>query len=125
MQIGKHDGDSWNADGTTLIAEGESIDVIYSPAASGDMMEISVDGNDVYVLTFFGWKDDRIQEQPLGGPAVVPEKSGEGLSVRYLPLPDFCIGQKIAKVNIRPVQGDGRYSVGHLWIYSDTFTKKP
>jgi hypothetical protein len=116
----KHDDDRWNAPGNSIIAWNQELEITYAAHTSGDVLEISVDSNDVYELTFWGWAENQRDIFPFEEKLTILPQPRDGLKVWYLRIPESIANKPIAKLFVKPIEGDGSYSVGHAWIYKDT-----
>ncbi|MGF1499010.1 MAG: hypothetical protein ACFB8W_19610 [Elainellaceae cyanobacterium] len=96
----------WNAPGNRLIRVQQAIAF---PPTTAAAIDISLDSNDLYQLQFLR------QGQPLGEVQLGP-KPGGGLARYRVPLPPEVANRPFDEMLIRPLEGDGFYSLGHLQV---------
>ncbi|MEW6265815.1 MAG: hypothetical protein AB1641_22305 [Thermodesulfobacteriota bacterium] len=108
----KFEGTTWNADGITIIRDEKPIPVRLIPAAQGEFFELGADSDDEYEVVFF-------QGQAVLGRLVIPgvAEKGAGIRSRIIELPDNLKNRPVDKLEIKPLKGDGRHSVGHLFFH--------
>ncbi len=107
----KQDGIGWDAPGNMVISATSELQVDFDPPATGNILEISADNNDKYEVHLYSPQNEL-------GRLTVPVAAARGLQRRYLLLPESVDDQTgLSKLTIKPVQGDGRYSIGHVLIY--------
>jgi arabinofuranosyltransferase len=101
-------GTPWNAAGNRILRD-DGIVVKLPTASRCAAAELSVDHNDDYELDFL---DGRAVVSTLS----VPRKliASQGLRVDQIVVPAEAVQSGYDAVSVRPVAGDGRYSVGHL-----------
>jgi len=127
LQKFKFDGLPTDYPGCSTIPAGGSLEVVFDPPAEGDVLEISADYNDEYEAQV-RYLDGRSETLKL---PVVP---GVGLQRRFLLLsrglpaainrggdPSLQGMPKVQGLTIRPISGDGAYSVGHVFVYQDSW----
>ncbi len=109
-------GTTWNSPGAITIPEGEELVVLFQKKVSGEVLEIAADGNDRYEVLFF---NDQMQ---VGDKVFVQNAVATNLQVRYLLLPDSFHSNSFNRLLIRPVEGDGQHSIGHIFLYEDSYS---
>ena len=97
-----------------VLAPQSVLEVLFEPPAFGEVIEISADANDEYEIIVFSGSH---RVAMLRAPAV---PGCDGMQARYLLLPVHADERGVDKLLIRPVSGDGRCSVGHVFIYEDS-----
>lgn len=117
----KADGTNWDEPGNLIFPAGGEIAIRFNPPACGDTLEISADDNDEYLVEWFGGVNSPDGRRQSLGQTVVPMALSHGLSTRYLTLPETAVGREIPEAVVRPLQGDGFYSLGHFFVYDDRF----
>ncbi len=110
----KRFGHSWDQ-GSVVFSLDHAVDVRFDPPAIGEVLEISADGNDIYQAEIF--LQDEEDEAAEG--LTIPRKASDGLIPRYLKLPKEAQNQPIRLIRIRPIEGDNRFGIGHVFVYED------
>jgi len=113
LSVYKESGTAWDAEGRVMIpADGELTAEFDTPAA-GEVLEIAASGNDEYRVAFY-LSDTLLDEM------TAPAMEQDSLQIRYLLLPESLRKKPFNRLVIRPVGGDGDYSVGHVFVYDDS-----
>jgi len=110
----KPEGLPYDTAGCSIIPGGGRLDVVFDPPGEGDVLEISADNNDQYEAQV-RYTDGRSETFNL---PLVPEN---GLRARFLSLSSPQGLPKVQALTIRPLAGDGAYSVGHVFVYEDNW----
>ena len=110
----RKDGSLWCAlDNTIFDEQGVQIDLgkmYYSPS-----LEISRDGNDVLRMLYFN-TGRQVAEQVIP-PKILPF---EGMAVSVVDIPAEAVSAGYDMIRIFPIDGDGRYSLGHIIFPDET-----
>jgi hypothetical protein len=106
-------GKPWNERGNVIIPKNGELSVKLDPPVVSEILEIAADSNDEYVVDFF-------RDETILGQLAVPRMPEQGIQARYLPLPKSILGKAFNRLVIRPLQGDGAYSVGDIFFYNDS-----
>jgi hypothetical protein len=83
---------------------------------AGHVLELSLDDGDEYEVVF-------LHEQVEVGKATLRSTAPRllpGLNPFFLLVENFVGASTIDAVRVRPVSGDGRFAVGHLFVYPDS-----
>jgi hypothetical protein len=108
--LDKAAGDAWDSPGSYLFdcdpTCPELLVALDGPLQS-QRLEIAVDHNDAYQVTFYR------QGQALGQHEFGPATDAEGLRLQTIDVPQGA-AEGFDAVGILPLYGDGRYSVGHV-----------
>ena len=102
-------GTPWNAPGTEQMTFG-GLRIDFAERVQPAALELSVDNNDRYELTYLDG-EAALSRLPFG-----PDSANEGLTIYRFDTPPAVRERGVTAVVVRPVQGDGRYSLGHLRI---------
>lgn len=122
LQRYKPIGIPWNQRDNIIMSEGRELLVHFPPQTTGDILEISADRDDEYEITFFHqWMGSNLV--PVPETLHVPAGKGDGLDIRYVKIPNKAAAEPFAALRIIPAKGDHRYSIGHLFIYTDPVSK--
>ena len=106
-------GQPWDAPGNVIIPRNGELSVKLDPPVVSEILEIAADSNDEYVVDFF-------RNETILGQLTVPRMPQMGIQARYLPLPKSILGKPFNRLVVRPLQGDGAYSVGDIFFYNDS-----
>ena len=114
LQMYKLEGAPSNSPGCSILSPGEHLRVVFNPPAEGDVLDICADGDDEY--------EAEVQYTDGHRETVkVPVQKGYGLARRILALDNPEGKSRVYAITIRPVAGDGKYSVGHVYVYKDNW----
>jgi arabinofuranosyltransferase len=103
-------GSSWNAAGNVILSRaGGSLNVALGAVSRAPRVELSLDGNDVYRVLFV------LSGEELGSLEVGPAPGG-GMAIHTAAAPPAALERGYDEVRVRPIRGDGNYSVGHLLL---------
>ncbi|MGI6456190.1 MAG: hypothetical protein ACOX5R_11305 [bacterium] len=100
------------------IEKDETLEVLFDIPAQGDVIDISVDGDDTYHVTVIFQGSDA-SDSELKFEYTIDSKGEEDMMVHITPLPAEMRNHEITRVEIRPVGGDDAYYVGHVFVYHD------
>lgn len=100
------EGTPWDKNTNLFIEGNHTVEFKVSPRQTVSGIDITLDNNDRYELKVISAKEERVVEV---GPAPRPVK---GL-FRYQPNVEPPV-ENVTKVQLRPVQGDRAYSMGHI-----------
>jgi hypothetical protein len=103
----KREGFPWSHPGTTIVDREGLLARVGAPLLVRSV-DLSVDGNDTYEVEVRG------QAGVLWHTELGPVRNGGGLTVHRVPLEAPLAVHAGDEVRVRPLGGDGRYSVGHL-----------
>jgi len=112
----KENGTAWDAERNSVIPENGRLHVGVRSLAGLEIMEIAADGNDEYRVSFF-------QGDKLLARVDVPKAPGPGIQERQIRLPEGVASKGFSELTIEAISGDGRYSVGHIFFYEDTYAQ--
>ncbi|THB69757.1 MAG: hypothetical protein D6B27_00120 [Gammaproteobacteria bacterium] len=103
----KRTGTKWNAAGNKQFYH---MNVAFKKATKAKMIDISLDHNDRYIIEF------ESEDNKTASLKIEPKNPvrGGGLRRYMLSLPKDIKGKKIKKLTIEPIDGDGKYSLGHI-----------
>ena len=73
-------------------------------------MDVSLDNNDVYILSF---QRDSVE---MGEVSVSPDLRVEGFRVLTVPAPEQAVSEGYDSILITASEGDATYSLGHLLL---------
>ncbi len=99
----------WDKRSNIIMAGDEVVEMTLRPSRTIQQIDVTVDHNDQYELTFFGQKETR---KIVVGPML--EEGHEGLA-RYTPKLDPPV-ERVRAVRLWPMNGDRRYSLGHMIV---------
>jgi len=108
------EGTFWRCDECILLTT-SGVAVVLDAVSSARAIELSVDGNDRYRVTFL-----------LGGQESSSVTIGDdpttvgGLRVCKVPVAEATRAVGFDEIHVRPVEGDGAYSMGHLILVEDS-----
>lgn len=104
----KETGTRWNAPGNIIFDAWIKVELprVYKEKK----IEIAVDNNDAYLVTFL------LNEKKVGSFLVDRLPKGHGLRMANVPVSKEASGTGFDAVKIAAVEGDGAYSLGHLAI---------
>ncbi|MBN1655197.1 MAG: hypothetical protein JXA30_15620 [Deltaproteobacteria bacterium] len=105
----KDPGTSWLYPGNTILSQ-RGVIVTLPRTMHPVRLEISADNNDTYQIQYLS--DDSIVATNHFGPS--PGRGG--LAIYRVEAPFIVVSKGINALMIRPVSGDGSYSIGHLSI---------
>lgn len=107
----KVQGTAYNAKGCHVFGIEDSLIVNFDQATNATVLEVSVDHNDDYDFSFF-------LNQTEIGRARLPQHWIEerGLRIDTVIVPDSIAERSYNYIHIKGVEGDGKYSLGHLRI---------
>jgi hypothetical protein len=108
----KANGGAWDAPGNVIISDGGHVSVLFATPAIGESGEIAAD-EDEYEMEFFN-------NEEAVGTLTVPTVPYRGIQARYVALPETIARKPFDRLVIRPLRGDGNYSIGHIFVYSDS-----
>lgn len=106
-------GTPWNAPGTVIIPESGEVSFRFDSSVVSEILEIAAGHNDEYTVDFS-------MNETLLGSLLVPVIPGPGIQARYLSLPKSMLGKPFDRFVVRPLHGDGAYSIGHIFLYEDS-----
>ncbi len=101
-------GDFWNAPGSVVFAF--KLRVLLPTIMKAGAVEVSVDHNDVYLLSF---QRDSVE---LGTSRITPDLSKKGLRVLTIRAPKRAVSDGYDSILITGAEGDAAYSLGHLML---------
>jgi hypothetical protein len=100
-------GLAWDAPGNAVLGRaGGRIALPESTRAPA--IEVSLDGNDTYLIVF-AHGDTALDEQRVG-----PRGGPDGLAIYRLAVPAAAAASGYTHIQVTPLGGDARYSLGHL-----------
>ncbi len=106
-------GTIWN-DFSNMILTSEGIYIDMGGVNHLPFLELSLDNNDEYTLRYFK-EGEALAEQTI--PGMRPPRSG--LRVYRLSVPEAVTIQGFDTLHVRPIRGDGAYSLGHVRLLSE------
>jgi hypothetical protein len=114
LQEYKKEGLPYDHPGCSIIPVGGSLEVLFDPPAEGDVLEISADNNDEYEaeVRYVGGRSESLK---------LPTVWENGMQRRFLSLSSSEGIPKVQGLTIRPLRGDGVYSIGHVFVYRDSW----
>lgn len=97
----------WNADENVILQQSGSLQIWFESLTLESEIEISLDDNDVYQIVFMRGETElaSVRIEPLGG---------AGMRVDTLTVPTAALLEGYDRIRIFPLEGDGKYSIGHL-----------
>jgi hypothetical protein len=104
-------GSAWNADGNHVFSCAPTcreLRLALPALAHAPALELSVDNNDRYELLFYRG------DTAVARANVDPHPTAPGLRVAEVQVPAAAVAGGFDAVGVRPLYGDGRYSLGHL-----------
>ena len=105
------EGASWDDSRAKILPLGGVI-VAFNGLRNSNTLEISLDHNDLYQVLY-------LNNSKLVGRSLIREAKGSsGLTTRLISIPQTVREQKFNYISIRPLKGDGMYSLGHLRLLS-------
>jgi hypothetical protein len=114
LGIFKPEGASWEAPGNVIIPEDGKLVARFDPPVANEIIEIAADGDDEYSIHF-------LSGETVLGSLIVPLTSKPDIQIRYLRLPEAVRNKSFDRLEIQPSKGDGHYSVGHIFLYDDSY----
>jgi hypothetical protein len=114
LGIFKAEGASWDAPGNVVIPEDGRLVARFDPPVANEIIEIAADGDDEYLIHF-------LSGETLLGSLIVPLTSKPDIQIRYLRLPGSVRKKSFDRLEIQPTRGDGNYSIGHIFLYDDSY----
>lgn|GEM_PF-1451831 len=112
------EGMPWDAPGTVR-CYGNGLRITLGEVRHDAVVDVAVDHNDRYTLSFLN------RAEKVGELSIAPRPQGRGLFVHRLAIPGEAVEKGYDAVLIVPSEGDGVYSVGHLFFFgaNDTSAK--
>jgi arabinofuranosyltransferase len=101
-------GSPWNAPGNVLF-KAAGLDVLFDQLQHGRHIELTVDNNDRHAIMLL--RGDRQVAEDTIEPTPEP-----GLAKHVVEFPSDAAGQGYDRVRLLPLEGDARYSIGHLVV---------
>jgi protein-S-isoprenylcysteine O-methyltransferase Ste14 len=102
----KRTGSAWDQDGNAIF-ESSGLLVRFDQLTHDNLIELSLDSNDQYQLVY-------LSEYEVIGQSTVPQRDYGGMSSFTSLLPDHIPVAGYDAIAVIPVQGDDRYSLGHI-----------
>lgn len=103
------EGSPWNGAGS-VVFQAPGVRVQLGRVSHAAALDLSVDNNDVYEVDLMRGSETVAQLR------IQPSSNGGGLALHRLAVPDDARSTGFDRIQVRPVKGDGRYSLGHLLL---------
>ena len=108
------EGTFWRCDECIILTRG-GLAITVDEDCIADTIELSLDANDRYKLTFMSNRME-LAEVTIGD----SESAVSGLQVYRVPVPETVRAGGFDEIVIRPIDGDGGYSLGHLRLIAES-----
>lgn len=115
LAVAKENGEEWDSPGTAVINE-DGVRITFDGLNHAPVLELSLDSNDVYLLTF-------MRDGAVVGADVFGKLPQNGLAVRFAEVGVQGLRGGYDELVIVPLAGDGMYSVGHVLLRSEGVRK--
>lgn len=112
------EGSAWDEPGNVILDE-TGVRVVFDYLTHGTGIGLSLDSNDQYLVLYLN--DDEVLDR-----GVVPERrTAGGMSNFVLTVPAPVMERGYDSIAIFPIDGDGSYSLGHVYVSYDQIHTTP
>ncbi len=108
----QREGIPWDGPGTIRMY-GNGLRVVLGGLRNATEIDVAVDHNDRYDITFMKGTQD------VGALSIAPRPKGSGLFVHRLAVPSAAAAAGYDALVVVPSDGDGIYSIGHLFLVEE------